>query len=48
MDALLCLTKADLASPDELLAAYRPLGVEAVATQRGGDLRRCASGSRAG
>ena len=38
MDALLCLTKADLASPDELLAAYRPLGVDAVATQRGGDL----------
>jgi ribosome biogenesis GTPase len=38
MDALLCLTKADLASPDELLAAYRPLGVQAVATQRGGDL----------
>ena len=38
MDALLCLTKADLASPDELLAAYRPLGVEAVATQRGGDM----------
>ncbi len=38
MDALLCLTKADLASPDDLLAAYRPLGVEAVATQRGGDL----------
>ncbi len=38
MDALLCLTKADLASPDELLAAYRPLGVEAVAVERGGDL----------
>jgi ribosome biogenesis GTPase len=38
MDALLCLTKADLASPDELLAAYRPLGVAAVATRRGGDL----------
>lgn len=35
---LLCLTKADLASPDELLAAYRPLGVDAVVTQRGGDL----------
>ena len=43
MDALLCLTKADLASPDELLAAYRPLGVRAVTTQRAGsldDLRR--------
>jgi len=38
MDALLCLTKADLASPDELLAAYRPLGVRAVTTQRAGPL----------
>jgi ribosome biogenesis GTPase len=38
MDTLLCLTKADLASPDELLAWYRPLGVSAVAVQRGGDL----------
>jgi ribosome biogenesis GTPase / thiamine phosphate phosphatase len=38
MDALLCLTKADLASPDQLLAAYRPLGVAAVSTERGGDL----------
>jgi len=38
MDALLCLTKADLAAPDELLAAYRPLGVEAVATSRNAPL----------
>lgn len=38
MDALLCLTKADLASPEELLAAYRPLGVPSVATARGGAL----------
>jgi len=38
MDALLCLTKVDLASPDALLAWYRPLGVEAVAVRRGGDL----------
>lgn len=38
MDALLCLTKVDLASPDDLLAAYRPLGVQAVAVERGGDL----------
>ncbi len=38
MDALLCLTKADLASPEELLAAYRPLGVSAVAVQRDSDL----------
>jgi ribosome biogenesis GTPase len=32
---LLCLTKSDLASPDELLALYRPLGVEAVVTGHG-------------
>lgn len=30
---LLCLTKSDLAAPDELLAAYRPLGVPAVTTR---------------
>jgi ribosome biogenesis GTPase len=38
LDPLLCLTKADLASPDELLAAYADLGTPAVATTRGGDL----------
>ena len=38
LDPLLCLTKADLASPDELLAAYADLGTPAVATRRGGDL----------
>ena len=32
LEPLLCLTKSDLASPDELLALYRPLGVEAVVT----------------
>ncbi|MGB8651339.1 MAG: ribosome small subunit-dependent GTPase A [Mycobacteriales bacterium] len=32
---LLCLTKSDLASPEELLALYRPLGVEAVVTGLG-------------
>ena len=31
---LLCLTKSDLAPPDELLALYRPLGVDAVVTSR--------------
>ncbi len=31
---LLCLTKADLASPDELLAGYAPLGTEYVVTGR--------------
>ena len=35
---LLCLTKADLASPEPLLATYRSLGVPWVVTQRGGDL----------
>lgn len=32
LEPLLCLTKSDLASPEELLALYRPLGVEAVVT----------------
>ena len=27
MEPLLCLTKADLADPETLLATYRPLGV---------------------
>ena len=35
---LLCLTKSDLASPDELLLTYRSLGVPWVVTRRGGDL----------
>lgn len=34
MDVLLCLTKADLASPEEFLALYDPLGVPAVVTRR--------------
>jgi ribosome biogenesis GTPase / thiamine phosphate phosphatase len=38
MEPLLCLTKADLASPEELLATYRPLGVRWVVTERGADL----------
>ena len=44
---ILCLTKADLASPEELLAVYRPLGVESVATRKGTDpveLRRRLTG----
>lgn len=32
---LLCLTKADLTSPDELLSTYRSLGVPWVVTHRG-------------
>ncbi len=31
LEPLLCLTKADLASPDDLLAAYQPLGVRTIA-----------------
>ncbi|MDF1603700.1 ribosome small subunit-dependent GTPase A [Nocardioides sp. YIM 152315] len=38
MQPLLCLTKADLADPETLLATYRSLGVPWVVTQRGGDL----------
>ena len=34
LDPLLCLTKADLASPDDLLAAYQPLGVRSIALSR--------------
>jgi len=34
MDALLCLTKADLADPAELIATYTPVGVEVVVTAR--------------
>jgi ribosome biogenesis GTPase / thiamine phosphate phosphatase len=35
---LLCLTKADLASPDELIAQYEPLGVPVQVTYPGADL----------
>ncbi|WP_370590235.1 ribosome small subunit-dependent GTPase A [Tessaracoccus sp. SD287] len=35
---ILCLTKADLASPDALVAAYQPLDVPVVVTQPGSDL----------
>jgi ribosome biogenesis GTPase len=38
MAPLLCLTKADLADPGELLATYRSLGVPWVVTQREGDV----------
>ncbi|MGZ4444067.1 MAG: ribosome small subunit-dependent GTPase A [Nocardioidaceae bacterium] len=38
LDPLLCLTKADLADPETLLATYRPLGVPYVVTERGRDL----------
>ena len=38
MKPLLCLTKADLADPEALVANYRPLGVSFIVTQRGADL----------
>jgi ribosome biogenesis GTPase / thiamine phosphate phosphatase len=38
LDPLLCLTKADLAPPEPLLAVYGPLDVPFVVTMRGGDL----------
>ncbi|MDF1490147.1 ribosome small subunit-dependent GTPase A [Tessaracoccus caeni] len=38
IDPVLCLTKADLASADELVAAYEPLGVPIVVTQPEADL----------
>ncbi len=38
MRPLLCLTKADLADPETLLATYRSLGVPWVVTRKGGDL----------
>ena len=38
MQPLLCLTKADLADPETLLATYRSLGVPYVVTHRGGSL----------
>lgn len=37
LDPLLCLTKADLAAPDDLLATYAPLDVPYVVTKKGGD-----------
>ena len=35
MDVLLCLTKADLADPADLIAMYAPIGVAVVVTRRG-------------
>lgn len=37
---ILCLTKADLASPDALVAAYEPLDVPVVVVEPGSDLGR--------
>jgi ribosome biogenesis GTPase len=38
LEPLLCLTKADLAAPDDALARYADLSVPAVVTQRGSNL----------
>ncbi|HQE31948.1 MAG TPA: ribosome small subunit-dependent GTPase A [Propionibacteriaceae bacterium] len=38
IEPLLCLTKADLASPDELVAAYAPLDVPIAIVEPGSDL----------
>jgi ribosome biogenesis GTPase len=38
IDPLLCLTKADLAPPDEFVGLYMPLGVPHVVVQKGGPL----------
>ncbi|GGS92139.1 putative ribosome biogenesis GTPase RsgA [Planobispora rosea] len=38
IDTLLCLTKSDLAPPEELVAQYAPLGVPYVVIHKGGDL----------
>lgn len=38
MDPAVCLTKADLAPADEMLARLAPLGVNVVTTSRGADL----------
>jgi len=37
LDPLLCLTKSDLAPPEEILAGYAPLGLRHVVTGRGPD-----------
>ncbi|MFI0419577.1 ribosome small subunit-dependent GTPase A [Spongiactinospora sp. 9N601] len=38
IDPLLCLTKSDLAPPDELVALYDPLGVPYIVVHKGGKL----------
>ncbi|MCW2770279.1 MAG: rsgA [Aeromicrobium sp.] len=40
MEPLVCLTKSDLGTPDELVAMFEPLGVRVVVTRQGGDLDR--------
>ncbi|WP_344952677.1 ribosome small subunit-dependent GTPase A [Sphaerisporangium flaviroseum] len=38
IEPLLCLTKADLAAPDDLVSHYEPLGVPYIVVEKGGDL----------
>ena len=42
LEPLLCLTKSDLASPDDLLGLYQPLGVEAIVTGAGSGVEELA------
>ena len=51
IEPLLCLTKSDLAAPDELIATYRPLGVRYLVTGEAvgsGSWTSCSACSRAG
>ncbi|WP_405141459.1 ribosome small subunit-dependent GTPase A [Sphaerisporangium sp. NBC_01403] len=43
IEPLLCLTKADLATPDELVARYEPLGVPYIVVRKGGELEEVRS-----
>ncbi|MEV6985115.1 ribosome small subunit-dependent GTPase A [Sphaerisporangium sp. NPDC051017] len=43
IEPLLCLTKADLAAPDDLVARYAPLGLPYVVVQKGGELEELRS-----
>lgn len=40
MTPIVCLTKSDLASPDEMLALLKPLDISTVVTRRGDDLEQ--------
>ncbi|WP_214323643.1 ribosome small subunit-dependent GTPase A [Nonomuraea sediminis] len=44
IEPLLCLTKSDLAPPDELVALYEPLGVPYVVVHKGGSLEELREG----
>ena len=48
MDALLALTKADLADPATLVDMYAPIGVQVVVSSRGDGQRHRRAGRRSG